>query len=204
MSYDPNQPPPQTSYGQPPYGQPPYGQPQQPPYGQPGYGQQPQYGGVPPLPNAYGAPPQKKSRRGLWITLGIIGGLIILACGGCALMSVLGIGFFASQVAGPTLTATEYYQAIEKQDYATAYNYLDTSKVSLQGQALSQQAFIKAAQLLDTTQGPVTKHNITNIQVNNDTATLTVTATRGGSSYEVHLQLQKIGDSWKIIQLDNI
>src|SRR6266567_4736081 len=104
MSYDPNQPygqgqpqRPDQPFGQPPtqytpppgYGQPPpgYGQGQGP-YGQPppGYGQE-QYRGAPPMPGPGYAPqqaPRKSSRRWLWITLAIIGGIIVLGCAGCA------------------------------------------------------------------------------------------------------------------------
>ena len=87
----------QQDYGQQP-AQPPHGQqpgypqqPAQPPYGQqPGQPQQP---GYPPAPGqdptfAYGQPgyiqqaPAKKSRKSLWITLGIVGVLLFCLCGG--------------------------------------------------------------------------------------------------------------------------
>ncbi|MFE9423362.1 hypothetical protein ACFYNO_10400 [Kitasatospora sp. NPDC006697] len=67
---------PQPGYGQPGYGQPPaYGQPG---YGQPGAPQQPPpyYGQVPPQPGpaawpgGFPPPPPKKSRKGLYFTLG--------------------------------------------------------------------------------------------------------------------------------------
>src|SRR6266516_2824315 len=99
MGYDPNAPynqgqpqqpstqytPPGYGQGQPqqPYGQPPY-QGQQPPYGQPPYGQE-QYGGPPPN---YGQPPKKSSLKWLWITLAIVGAVLVLGCGGCAIASV--------------------------------------------------------------------------------------------------------------------
>lgn len=64
---------------QPPYGQPPYGAPQ-PPYGQPPYGRSPY--GQPPYP-PYGAPPPRRSsNKALWIILGVIGGSLLLCCGG--------------------------------------------------------------------------------------------------------------------------
>src|SRR5438874_157741 len=129
MGYDPNS----------PYGQ---GQPQRPdqPYGQPptqytpppGYGQE-QYRGAPPMPGPGYAPqqaPRKSSLRWLWITLAIIGGIAVLGCAGCIIASVAGVGFFAKTVIGPTTTANAYYQAIKDQDYAKAYTYIDTSKIS--------------------------------------------------------------------------
>jgi hypothetical protein len=200
MSYDPNQPP----YGQqqPPYGQPPYGQPQQP-YGQPEYPPTqyvgtPMQGGYIPQP----PPPQKKSLRWLWITLGIIGGIIVLGCVGCGITAVMGIGFFA-KVAGPTFTATEYYTAIKNQDYSQAYTYWDTSgTTSLQGQQATQDAFILVAQAVDTAKGPVTNFSV---QPNtNDPSLVTVTVTRNGSSYVVQLQLHQVNGTWKIIKASGI
>src|SRR6266516_425830 len=142
----PQQPPYEQQWGQQPQ-QPPYAQPQ-PPYGQPGQPQQPpyeqQWGQQPPqgyaptqyVAPAYGAqpapgymPPQQpgRSRRGLWIALAIIGGLIVLSCAVCGVLFVTGVGFFAKTVVGPAITANQYYSAVEKQDYNTAFSYISTN-----------------------------------------------------------------------------
>src|SRR5579884_2836939 len=140
MGYDPNQPPygvpnqpPPSQYGsapnQPPP-PPPYGVPNQPPsYGIPTY-TQPQ------------EPLQKKSRKGLWITLSIVGGILVLACGGCAVMFALGIGFFAKTVSGPISSVDQYYKAIENQDYNTAYSYLHVDTFTYGGQTVQANATI--------------------------------------------------------------
>ncbi|HEY6284884.1 MAG TPA: hypothetical protein VIX20_04425, partial [Ktedonobacteraceae bacterium] len=179
----PQQPPYEQQWGQqpqqPPYGQPgqpqqpPYGQPQ-PPYGQPGQPQQPPYGqqwGQPPPPDyaptqyvapAYGAqpapgymPPQqpRRSRRGLWIALGIIGGLIVLSCAFCGILFALGVGPLVNivgSIAGPTYTVNQYYNAVEKQDYTTAYSYIGTNLIAQNNQTLTQELYTTAAQALDT------------------------------------------------------
>jgi len=219
MGYDPNAQynqgqPQQPPYGQPPtqytppgqeqpqqpYGQPPYQGPTQP-YPQQAYGQG-QYGGPPPN---YPQPPQKKSRKWLWITLGIIAAVLVLGCGGCAIASAAGIGFFASTVAGPTTTANAYYQAIKNQDYAKAYTYWDTSKVtSVGGQQLTEQGFVLLTQSQDKIRGQVTSFSQTNFSVNNDTATVTMSVTRNGSPYTVELQMDKVGSDWKITRANNI
>src|SRR6266516_5852437 len=130
MSYDSNQPqqPDPNQQPQPPYGQPqpPYQQPQppyeqqqwaqQPPpyYGQQQWGQQPPPDYAPPqyVAPAYGAqpvpgyaPPQqpRRSRRGLWIALGIIGGVLVLSCAVCGILFANGAAFFAKTVAGPAI-----------------------------------------------------------------------------------------------------
>ena len=215
MSYDPNQP---FGQGQPPRPDQPFGQPPtqytpppgygQQPYGQlpPGYGQE-QYRGAPPMPGPGYAPqqtPRKSSLRWLWITLAIIGGIIVLGCAGCAIASAAGIGFFAKTVLGPTTTANAYYQAIKNQDYAKAYTYIDTSKASGQVQQETEQAFSALGQLDDRTQGPVTSFSQQGVSVNNDTATVTMSVTRNGSPYTVHLQMKQEGNDWKIVGFDNI
>ena len=221
---------PQSPYGQPqpPYGQPEqlqqplyeqpqqqHGQPQQPPYEQQ-WGQQPpqnyaptQYGAP-----AYGAqpapgymPPQqpRRSRRGLWIALAIIGGLIVLSCGVCGILFATGVGFFAKTVAGPAITVNQYYSAVEKQDYNTAFSYISTNLTASNGQNLTQELYTTAAQALDSVKGKVTNFSVGNVSTNNNVASVTVSVTRGSAApYNVHLQLQQINGTWKITSYDNI
>jgi hypothetical protein len=214
MSYDPNQPqqPDPSQQPQQPYGQP--GQPQ-PPYEQQWGQQQPaQYAptqyvapayGAPPVPGY--APPQQpgRSRRTLWIVLGIFGGLIVLSCAICGILFVAGVGFFAKTVAAPALVVNQYYSAIQKQDYNTAYSYIDQNLTASNNEPLTQQVYTVAAQLLDTTKGKVSNFSVGgNISVNNNTASVTVSVTRGSTAYNVHLQLQQVNGSWKITSYDNI
>jgi hypothetical protein len=216
MSYDPNQPYGQQGQPQPPYeqsGQPQWGQPEQS-YGQTEYNpaqsgysptqpvyNQTQYSGPPP---GYMPPPQqqpKKSRRWLWITLGIIGGLVVLGCAICGITAAMGVGFFA-KVAGPTVAATEYYQAMKTQDYNKAYSYWDTSGVNVQGLQLSLDAFVALAEVADTTEGQITNFSVT--PNTNDPSLVTVTVTRNGTPYIVQLQLHQVNGSWKIFKASNI
>lgn len=142
--------------------------------------------------------------RWLWITLGIIGGVIVLGCIGCGVTFALGVGFFAKTVLGPTTAANSYYQAIENKDYVKAYSYLDTSSISVQGQKLSEVAFVALAQSTDRLKGPVTSFSQTNITTGNNTATVTMSVTRNGLSYTVQLELQQTGNTWKITAFDNL
>src|SRR6266704_6502768 len=134
----PQQPPYEQQWGQQPqsqYGQPPYGQPQQPPYGQQ-WGQQPpqDYAPTQYVAPAYGAqpvpgyaPPQqpRRSRRGLWIALGIIGGVLVLSCAVCGILFANGAAFFAKTVAGPAIVVDQYYNAVKGQHYDTAFSYME-------------------------------------------------------------------------------
>lgn len=218
MYNDPNQPPygqPQPPYEQPPtnYGAPspqPYGVPPLPPYAQP---QQP-YGAMDPYSqpdnayNAYnGQPPQqpKSSLRWLWITLGVLGGLIALSCAGCILFTTISSGLFAQKVV-PTVIATQYYQALQKQDYVKAHTYLSSDvtlttaqrSTSLAGQTI----FDIAAKTFDTQLGPISSFTVH--ADSTDTTHLRVTVTRGTQTYDVHLTLTQVGNDWKISNMDRL
>lgn len=222
MNNDPNQPygqnqPPQP-YNQPPtqynlpatdYGQPtsdysqPYDQPPQPTYAPP------PYTSMPPVPGYSQPPRQKSSRRALWITLAVIGGIALLVCGGCAIASLAGIGLFSQVVTkalGPSTTANAYYQAIQKQDYTTAYTFLDTSSVSVEGQQITEDAFVVLAQTVDKTKGTVSGFRQTSMNVDTTagTAAISMSVTRNGASYPVQLQLRQINNDWKITLVDNL
>ena len=179
-------------------------QPQQSPYGQ-GHSyyvqpQQPQ-SGAPPAPPDSVAPQQqrKKRRRWPWIVLSIV---VVLAAGIFAL-----VNFISHNPA--TDLANQYYTAIKKQDYATAYRYLAPNMTtSPDNQPLTQDLFTQAGQGLDTTKGQVTKYTITSTSLNSNngvnTADFTVNVTRNYGSYDVHLHLQQQGTDWKILSFDNI
>lgn len=204
----------QPPFGQPPYGQPqpPYGQPQQPLYGQQPYGQpqqapygqpqQPQYG-IPQVP--YYAPqqqqPPKKRRRWLWIVLGIVV-VLLLACGGGFVLL-----FYLGTHNGATDVANQYYTAVENQDYNTAFTYLDTSNLTLNGQSLTQSLYIQGAKLFDQAKGKLTAYSISNTSLNSNngvsTAMLTVSETRNGTPYDVHVQLKQESSGWKITSIDS-
>ncbi len=215
--YDgPNQPqqPPPGQPQQPPYGQPPPGPstqynpqqygPPQPPYGPPPYGAPP----VPGYPPGYAVPQQqqKGSLRWLWITLGIVGGIVVLSCAGCAIAGAFGFNIL-SQTVAPAVTAQSYYQAIQNQDYTKAYSYLDSGSIAAGNQqAATQDAYAKVAQVEDTTLGKVTKASVSSINVDsaNTNARITMTVTRNGQPYDVHLQVKKVNGDWKITSFDKI
>ncbi len=130
---------------------------------------------------------------------------MVLSCVGCSIIFALGFGSFA-RLAGPDLVAQDYYQAIEHQDYTTAYSYLDSNAIfTVNGQsvpATQLDAFTTEATTLDSTLGPVSYfHPSINA---NDYSRIDVTVTRNGPSYLVHLQLAQVGNDWKIISADGI
>jgi flagellar basal body-associated protein FliL len=175
--------------GQPPMGQPPMGQP--PMYGQPGYGQ-------PMMPPAA---PRKKSRKGLWITLGVIAGVLVLACGG------IGFVFFSAfqEALKPVNVATTFCNDLKGQKYTTAYDLLSSNA---QGQ-ISRDLFVQGAQLQDQIDGtvkscgPVTGGSAdAKIDVNAGKATLKATVQRN-QAFTGNILLIKQGSDWKIDDIDS-
>ncbi|HLZ55740.1 MAG TPA: hypothetical protein VKR06_02235 [Ktedonosporobacter sp.] len=172
-------------------------QPQYPGQSQP----QAPYGQIPPV-----APAPRKRRRWPWI-LGIIAGVIILACVGGTIAIVLVVNNSPSKTA-----AQHYYDAIKSQDYATAFSYLDpTMTLTIQGQQqqITSQTFTQAAQGYDTDKGKVSAYSITGVNLNSSTSTgntadITVQVTRNGAPYDVHLRLQQQGNDWKIVSFDSL
>jgi nitrogen fixation protein FixH len=121
---------------------------------------------------------------------------ILIASGAGVLGGIIG------KVAGPTYTVSQYYNAVEKQDYSTAYMYIDANFTVQNNQNLTQQLYTDAAQTLDTTSGKVNNYSIGNISVTNNSASITVSVTRGSTpAYDVQLQLQQVNGSWKITSL---
>ncbi len=229
---DPNQQP-QPPYGQPqpPYQQPQppyeqqqwgqqpppyYGQQPQPPYEQQQWGQQPppDYAPTQYVAPAYGAqpvpgyaPPQqpRRSRRGLWIALGIIGGVLVLSCAVCGILFANGAAFFAKTVAGPAIVVDQYYNAVKGQHYDTAFSYMEPGTTTFRGQPINLQAYTVFAQGLDFGKGKVTGFSVGNISGTDKITSVTVTVNRTNSAaYNVNLQLQQVNGSWKIISFDNI
>src|SRR5205807_4435283 len=153
------------------------------------------------------------------ITLGIIGGLLLLGCVGCALVFGL-IGRGVQQTVntvttsidktatavggeGAQITAQAYYTAIQGQDYTSAFTYLDSNLVTSNGQTLTSDVYTQAAQGRDTSLGQVTNYTISADA--NDPNSITVSVTRSqGQTYTVHLKLTQTNSGWKITSYDEI
>ncbi len=217
MYNDPNQPPysqhgPQNQY--PPYGTPtnnPYsGPPSNNPYAPPPSEsfQQP-YAPPPQVPYNIPPPQPKKSRRWLWITLSILGGILLLSCVGCVIA-----GGAIGNLAGPafqkgfqsTLAADNYYSALKSKDYAKAYSYVDPAQFKLNGESVTQEQFQTKAEAVDTQRGMITTSSSGNGDyTQSDSVTETMTVTRSGKPYIVQLVLKDMGNNtWKIVSADGI
>ncbi len=123
----PNYPPPGN--GAPPAsGAPPY-------YGGPGQPGQPYYGGP-------GQPPPKKSRKSLWIVLGIVGGVLLLVAAGVVILLNV-VGGATNQARG---IADEFTKLIIAGDVNGAYEkYLDPALM----EKISREEFAAGVQSLE-------------------------------------------------------
>lgn len=216
---------PDTPQGQPPYppttpAQQPYPAAPQPPY--PPYSYPPAYGQPgapgaypPPYPYPYPYPPMppqqpKQSHKALWITLSILGGVILLSCIACSAFAAISLNRVGKQITsslGPTLTAQEFCSDMEIQDYDSAYSLFSAN---LQSQVTSDQWSAKN-QARDLSDGQVSACTVmpnsnlpqggrANLQIqitrNGDTS-----STATGSQTGVLTIIQE-GSQWKIDNID--
>jgi len=91
-------------------------------------------------------------------------------------------------------TATEYYQAIEAQNYTYAYSFLDPKATGL-----SEAAFIQMARTTDQAEGKVEIFSVADFP-----PLVVMTVTRNIGPYHVHLLFQQENNAWKIVSLDRI
>jgi hypothetical protein len=91
-------------------------------------------------------------------------------------------------------TATEYYQAIEAQNYMYAYSFLDPNATGL-----SQVVFIQMAQSADKAEGKVESFSVAAFPPQ-----VVMTVSRSIGPYHVHLLFQQEDNAWKIVLLDRI
>ena len=199
MQNDPNQPQ-QPPAGSTPAEQiPPQGQ-AFPPYGQPPYGQPPY---VPQRP--------KRSLKWLWITLVVVGAVLILSCGACAILVFSSNGPFSAatkmfnQGLNSGLVVGQYDQALQSRNYSQAYSYLDPA-ATIEGQPVTQATFIQKAMQAEAQQGPISNIAPKNFQFSPDMkqASVPVNVTRNHRTYTVLLNLKNEGGSWKITSASGI
>jgi hypothetical protein len=137
---------------------------------------------------------KKPSRRWLWILLGVVCILIIAA--------VL-IARYLTTLAGPVVTADNYYQAVSQKNYALAYSYLaSNATLTSQNQKVPigpQKDYATSAHLLDSNIGFVTNYTVA---TTNDTTLLIINETRSKNAhlvhYSVHFTMVQVDGLWRI------
>ncbi|GHO74342.1 hypothetical protein KSD_21130 [Ktedonobacter sp. SOSP1-85] len=224
MSFDPNEPTLSTDMPLPPTtpaqatpSHIPSGQYQAPLPAYQGYPYPPPAGpfpapGMPPYPYPVMPPPRKKSSLlWLWITLGVLGGVTLLGCGICGVLGYLGVSLVQSDTVQAPTRVTLYYQSLQTMDYTKAYTYVSpgasfsiTHDDGSTTQISDEETFTSAAQSADQQLGSIESSSPRLVSLNNTVAKIAVTVTRTNKVYVVHLTLNKINGSWKIVEADGI
>ncbi|HZU70148.1 MAG TPA: FHA domain-containing protein [Ktedonobacteraceae bacterium] len=170
---------PPLDYQAPPVQQ-PYAAPPPPaysPYGAPAA--QPAYGAaVGAVPGA-GAPPARQSRRTLWIVLGVVGVVIVLA--------ILLFAVVAANASTPTKTLDTFCNAIKNRDYQTAYNQLSSFRQTQISEADFANFFSSATSCSYSTPA-----------VNGSSATTTLTFFTNSGSVNGATNMVQENGTWKI------
>ncbi|GHO89085.1 hypothetical protein [Dictyobacter formicarum] len=154
-----------------------------------------------PRPTHQEPPPQKLRKRilmfgGVFLVLAIVAGVV-----GYLLAS----GMFASAPA--STTATDFLSALNSKNYAQAYKDLGPA-ITIR---ISQDQFIKQAQVLDTCYGPVQDYNevenSAQVQDNSQIYFYTIKRTKDNTTvpYKLQITLQQDQDdgSWKVTDYSN-
>lgn len=157
-------------------------------------------------------PPRKKSSLlWLWITLGVLGGVTLLGCGICGVFGYLGVSLVQSDTVQAPTRVTLYYQSLQTMDYTKAYTYVSpgasfsiTQDDGNTTQISDEETFTSAAQSADQQLGSIESSSPRLVSLNNTVAKIAVTVTRTNKVYVVHLTLNKINGSWKIVEADGI
>lgn len=159
-----------------------------------------------PPPHFQPQPPQpKKSRKGLWITLSIIGGIILLGCIGCSVLVATNFGTI-KQIIGPSFVTGEYYASIQQQQYDMAFSFLaSNASITIDGQSVpdNQAAFVQAATNMDAKYGPVTSFSVQTTDQNFNQLQIQVTR-KNHAPYLVTLTFVNVNGTTKIASISNI
>ena len=146
-----------------------------------------------PLP-ASGRQQKKTSLRWLWILLAVVCVLIVGA---------FFITKYLTSLAGPVVTADNYYEAVSQKDYTLAYSYLaGNATLTSQNQNVplgSQKDYVTFAQLLDKNIGSVTGYTVA---TTNTTTLLIINTTRTKNAHPIHYSVRftmvQVDGVWKI------
>ncbi len=147
--------------------------------------------------------PIKKSYRWIWIVVSIFSVGFLVTFGLCGWGAYQLFDTVIKQEAGATDVVNNYFQDVQHQRYAQAYQDLQIS-------GLTPEDYSKQAQASDTQNGLLLSFVVgqptfgTNSSTEPDLSQwrYTVDVTRAKNSYPVLITVKKIGASWKITYID--
>lgn len=189
----------QPQYGQP--GQPPYGQQGQPEYGQAPYGQapysQPPYAQPPYDGGHYGqafgqpAAPVRKSRKVLWIVLGVVGAVVILAVVGVVLL----VNLVFNATGKVKSQAEEFTNLLLKGQTDEAYDRFLTDSLK---DDLPKATFIRGINGLELSDSCKSSYNSVNVQSTNGVNHSEITGTLDCSGRTIEIKYGFVGNEGKM------
>jgi hypothetical protein len=155
------------------------------------------------FPGMQQQPAIKRSRRWVWIIVSIFTVAILVSGVLCTWAFYNLFNATYQQATGSMNVVNDYFQHLQSQGYASAYNDLQIS-------GLTEDDFIAKAQQSDAQYGTLLSFAVgqptlpTNPGSTPDFSqwSITVNVTRAKSSYPVLLTVQKVGGDWKITYID--
>jgi hypothetical protein len=158
-----------------------------------------------PNTNIYPQPKAAISALTRNVALVVIAAMVIAASAGVGALFVArvaaGVGAFFGQTDAPVPVAARYYLALMEHDYPTAAASL-APNATVAGHPVDPRRFAEQAAAADVRDGRITGYSIEG--QDDDATRLTITVRRGGHGYDVHLNLARFGDLWKIVSADGI
>jgi hypothetical protein len=147
--------------------------------------------------------PIKKSYKWVWIVVSIFSVGFLVTCGLCGWGTYQLFDTVIKQENGATDVVNNYFQDVQHQRYAQAYQ-------DLQINGLTPEDYSKQAQASDTQNGLLLSYVVgqptlgTNSNTGPDLShwRYTIDVTRAKNSYPVLIAVEKIGGSWKITYMD--
>ncbi len=153
--------------------------------------------------------PARKSRRWLWITLSIVGAVLLLSCGLCSWAAYSFFSPVVQGVSGSLTVVDNYYSDLQSKDYTSAFSLIST-QYNLS--SLTQSQYVQEASSRDSQYGAILSYTPGQPAYASDPNggfdftrfTISVDVKRPKLSYTTTLYLRKIGNDWKITNFDSI
>ena len=164
---------------------------------------------LPSIPPYERRPPVRKSRRGLWITLSIVGAVLLITCGLCSWAAYSFVAPAVQGVSGSLNTVDDFYGNLQSKDYTAAFGDISTQ---YELRSLTQTQFVQQASARNSQYGAILSYApgqpayASNPDGGFDFTrfTISVDVKRARLSYTTTLYLRKIGNNWKITNFDSI
>lgn len=154
-------------------------------------------------------PPVRKSRRWLWITLSILGAVLLLTCGLCSWAAYNFLAPAVQGVSGSLNVINDYYGDLQAKNYVAAFGDINT-QYELSG--LTETKFAQEASSRESQYGPILSFtpgqpayaSTSNGGFDFTRFTISVDVKRAKLSYTTTLYVREIGNNWKITNFDSV